>query len=194
MAYINNNQKDDQIILAAKQGNVKEVEELIQKGHDVNTTDSEGSSPLMYAAESGNIKLVEVLLNNGGYLLQANKCLRTPLHFAMQRGNKEMVVFLLSNGARVGIRDHAGNTPLNLAVIRAAVDIVKLLATPNVIDIPNDRNNTPLDNAIEMYRVAIYNTSDYDIITRFLLSKNAKSLSPVIPEYHHKRMIELNKK
>jgi ankyrin repeat protein len=53
---------DFNLILAAERGHYENVKSLLIRGQNVNTTTSEGVTPLMYAADRGDIEIVKLLL------------------------------------------------------------------------------------------------------------------------------------
>ncbi|MEM2908892.1 MAG: ankyrin repeat domain-containing protein [Candidatus Bilamarchaeaceae archaeon] len=54
-----------QLLEAAKEGNTKEVEELLTKGVNVNAKNEYGTTALMWAAYRGNTETVEMLKKYG---------------------------------------------------------------------------------------------------------------------------------
>ena len=58
---IRNKLKSD-LFDAAKKGDTKRVDELIEKGADVNVEDGTGWTPLMYASAQGHTETVELLI------------------------------------------------------------------------------------------------------------------------------------
>jgi ankyrin repeat protein len=179
------------LFYASFKGNVKELRKSVNEGHTIHVTDRTGTSALMYAARCGDIEMVKFLLEAGAIVNQSNHYSQRPIHFAIERGNIAIVSLLLSKQARTDVRDEWGNTPFNIAVIKGAVDIVELLYNEKVVNVPNDRKETPLDNSIDMRRVTTMYEAEHDAINLFLVKRNAQSLSPIVPRYHEQRMKEL---
>ena len=57
--------QDVQLLVAARHGDLKEVQKLIAKGADVNMADDNGVTPLIFAAMAGKTDVVRELLKAG---------------------------------------------------------------------------------------------------------------------------------
>lgn len=111
------------------------VEELIQKGADINEKRA-GWTPLMTASYHGNVKIVEYLIKEGADLdiraevekphpsmayVDSGNNLRsdfigfTALHFAAYYGNTEAAKVLIDNGAKTSMQDEKGYTAYDYA-------------------------------------------------------------------------------
>ena len=55
----------DSIFLAAKRGDIKVIQEFLDKGVDIDVVDSEGWSPLMYAVKNKKLEACKFLLSKG---------------------------------------------------------------------------------------------------------------------------------
>ena len=126
---------NEQLINAAKTGNISAINKLIKKGADVNGINvnlsvfirelnhcATGISALAAAAAAGREDTVAELLKLGA---DPNACRGktyvTPLHLTAQSyiANSETIAdMLISNGAQVNIRDNEGITPLMYALSR----------------------------------------------------------------------------
>ena len=106
---------------AVRRGDLKQVQELIQRGVDVN----EGymvaelscvhSSLLTVAIEEGYKEIALELLAAGADVHVKDRDGRTALHWACDKGLEEVVKVLISSGSRVDERDMSGLTPVMLA-------------------------------------------------------------------------------
>ncbi|MHC9539290.1 MAG: ankyrin repeat domain-containing protein [Vulcanimicrobiota bacterium] len=113
---------------AARYGQVKAVEYLIQRGAKVNGRCSYGGTPLSMAAEKGYTEVVRLLIANGADVhIKSHD--NTPLHNAVNFGHREAAEILIDSGADINARDRYGNTPLYWAVHRGYRDVVELLIT-----------------------------------------------------------------
>jgi len=111
---------------AARYGQVKAAEYLIQRGAKVNGRCSYGSTPLSMAAEKGHTGVVRLLIANGADVhIKSHDS--TPLHYAVNFGHRDAAEILIDSGANINARDQYGNTPLYWAVHRGHRDVVELL-------------------------------------------------------------------
>ena len=128
-----------ELIIAANDGDIIRVRELLDAGINPNITDYDGDTPLVYASEEGYTEIVKLLLDSGA---DADPNLQeqgryTPL-IVSSDNDYDIVKLLLENGADPNIQNHEGYTPLIWATIMGCNDIVKLLlengADPNISD------------------------------------------------------------
>ncbi|KAE8777833.1 ankyrin repeat and protein kinase domain-containing protein 1-like [Hordeum vulgare] len=111
----------NQLHVAARKGNLKEVRRLLNEGMDVNAPawgpKSPGATPLHLAAQGGHVKIMDELLERGANIDARTKgaCGWTPLHIAAKERNKRVVRFLIENGAFLppDLNDHRFNPPLH---------------------------------------------------------------------------------
>jgi hypothetical protein len=117
-----------ELIRAAGQGDIGTVRELLERGANVNTRDSEsGWTPLMSAALSGNIDIVRLLIEKGAHVNAQDKFSWTPLMIASRSGHADIVRVLLDAGADVNAKTGTGYTALMAAAKQGHAEIVKLL-------------------------------------------------------------------
>lgn len=137
------------IQVAAGQGNLSEIQRLLNAGIEVDSRDTEyHKTPLILAAQGGQTAAARLLLDNGADVNAYDKCC-TALHFAASEGFKDVAKLLLDRGANINSRDHCGGTPLMEAVCNNRAEIVKLLLDSNAdINIKGTdlgwKNNTAL--------------------------------------------------
>ena len=87
----------------------------MSRGLDVDSKDSEGSTPLMLAAACGMIEAVNYLLDKGADPCIGDQLGRNSLHAASEGGNVAIITKMLSLGLDVNSKDFAGCTPLKIA-------------------------------------------------------------------------------
>lgn len=68
---------------------------------DVNTKDSDESTPLHVAAHSGNSKVVKMLIDAGADVRAVDDEGLTPLHWATETGNLKILKLLIDSGSDV---------------------------------------------------------------------------------------------
>jgi ankyrin repeat protein len=115
--------------LAAYFGLKEAMTTLLKKGHDLDSKNSYGRTPLSHAAGNGHEAVVKLLLKKGAELENKDtKYGRTPLSRAAEN-SREAVVRLLMKGAELDTRDESsyGRTPLSYAASHGHEAMVKLL-------------------------------------------------------------------
>ncbi len=87
------------LITAAARGQTNEVKVLLEKGADINATDSLRWTPLMAAAFNGRIDTVKVLLSQGADVNLVSDEGTTALKLAKGRRHSKIVELLKAAGA-----------------------------------------------------------------------------------------------
>lgn len=96
---------------AATRGDTTQVQQLLDKGTDVNTKDIANQTALIYAAAQGHTETVELLLNRGADVNATGDVVGwTALLSAAQAGHTECVKVLLAHGANINQRNTAIST------------------------------------------------------------------------------------
>ena len=106
------------------------VELLVEHGAQVETSSSEGLTPLHLAAQTLGARLVSMLIDNGtedDYVDRRDSAGWSALHWAARSGKEETVQLLLDNGADVLAADKEDATPLDAALSQGREEIVQLL-------------------------------------------------------------------
>lgn len=106
---------EENLIEASKNGEVKVVENLINKNTDVNCKDEKGLTPLHHAVKIQSESLVKLLVKSGANVNEKNKNGNTPLMFAVGVKNKRLVRYLINKRADVNKRNKNGQTALYMA-------------------------------------------------------------------------------
>ena len=135
--------KDRKIVGAAGRGDTAQVERLIEKGVDVNTTMTvehagqtiEGVTALHVAAEQGHVDIVKLLIENGADLDAGVTSGQAPgataLHMAAEQNRIEAARILIENGADLNAAitagPIAGATPLDFARHQGHGQMIELL-------------------------------------------------------------------
>ncbi|CAM6087993.1 unnamed protein product [Calypogeia fissa] len=107
--------------VAARMGDLEEVQRLLNEGADVNAPSwgpkAPGTTPLHLASTGGHLHVMNELLERGANIEARTKggCGWTPLHNAAKEKNKRAVRFLLENGAFLSpdMTDTRFNPPLH---------------------------------------------------------------------------------
>lgn len=117
----------DWLILAAKRGNIREVERILDSGADSDFRGMWGMTPLIWAASKGHTKIAELLLSRGADVNARANNQSTALMWACFSGHDDMVRLLLEKGAEVQAKSNSGATPLVAAAERGHQETVRLL-------------------------------------------------------------------
>lgn len=113
--------------IASLLGHFTVVRRLLNKGVDISTQDSDGSTALHHAVDRGHKEVAELLLENGANIAAGDDHGRTALQQAVFRGHGEIARLLLDRGADISSRDNGGETALHHAVDGGRKDMVRLL-------------------------------------------------------------------
>jgi uncharacterized protein len=119
----------DQLYKAAQKSDVQTAKNLLDKGLDVNSKSSTGSSPIHAAAANNDKDMLDLLIAKGANLGVQNKEGDTPLVCATKYGGgKEATVKrLLEAGADPAIADKKGKTALDYAKEKDQKKAIELL-------------------------------------------------------------------
>ena len=92
---------NSQLIDAAEKGNLAEVEDLLDKGVDVNAKDDDGNTVLMWASDRGYKEIAELLINKGADVnVKDGFAGATALLYASVEGHEDIVELLKEHGAK----------------------------------------------------------------------------------------------
>ena len=89
-----------ELSLAAAQGDLPLVQQLLEEGTDINDTDAWGHTPLMSASWAGQMPVVRVLLERGADVNSTTSDDWTALRFAKAQGHPDVVAVLKAAGAK----------------------------------------------------------------------------------------------
>lgn len=161
-----------EFISAARSSNTKLLEELIDKGVDINTRVC-GSTALMYATFYGQERVIGFLLEKGADPDIPNFAGETALMLAVERKNMILTQLLLKYNADANKADSKGSTVLSRAVKLGLLDFIKILvdegnADVDEADTPKEQSegNTPLHEAAFL---------GFEDIVLYLLEKGASA-------------------
>lgn len=115
------------LLEAAKDGNVKDVQELLAAGADINGAVEGDGTALIVAARAGNKPMVQFLLQQGADPNVASPGDGNALIMAAEEGHTEIVDLLLNSGARVNEIVEGDENALIKASGSGHVDVVQLL-------------------------------------------------------------------
>eukprot|EP00416_Gambierdiscus_australes_P029554 CAMPEP_0171093390 /NCGR_PEP_ID=MMETSP0766_2-20121228/39053_1 /TAXON_ID=439317 /ORGANISM="Gambierdiscus australes, Strain CAWD 149" /LENGTH=251 /DNA_ID=CAMNT_0011551831 /DNA_START=146 /DNA_END=901 /DNA_ORIENTATION=- len=100
---------------AAKNGDLKAVQEFLGTGKPLDAQDHKGITALGYAIGANRIAVVKLLLDSRANPYAVDASGNSGLHYAAGYGRKELVEFLLKTGAAVNQVNAQGLSPLSVA-------------------------------------------------------------------------------
>ncbi|XP_026132743.1 ankyrin repeat and SOCS box protein 3 [Carassius auratus] len=119
------------VAVAAREGKVRRVQRLIQRGFAVDVKDNRGWNALHEAAAAGSAECVRLLLpaavNCEDYVNTLTHNSETPLYFAARNGHLRAVKWLIKGGADINRTTNELSCPLFAAVDSGHKDVVELL-------------------------------------------------------------------
>uniref|UniRef100_A0A672I5L9 Kinase D-interacting substrate 220a n=1 Tax=Salarias fasciatus TaxID=181472 RepID=A0A672I5L9_SALFA len=115
------------LMVAAEQGNLEIVQELIRRGANVNLDDVDCWTALISAAKEGHIEVVKELLENNANLEHRDMGGWTAVMWAAYKGRTDVAQLLLERGANPNITGQYSVYPIIWAAGRGHADIVDLL-------------------------------------------------------------------
>uniref|UniRef100_A0A8C6VPK0 Ankyrin repeat domain 27 n=1 Tax=Nothobranchius furzeri TaxID=105023 RepID=A0A8C6VPK0_NOTFU len=115
----------------------------------VNSTNTDGFSPLHVAALHGRSTLAALLVRHGANVNARTNQSATPLHLASQNSHIQVMKFLLECNAKLNKKDQYGNTPLIHACLRGNVEAADtLLQSHALVNMVNLQGNSALHVAV----------------------------------------------
>ncbi|XP_053093545.1 kinase D-interacting substrate of 220 kDa B isoform X5 [Pangasianodon hypophthalmus] len=115
------------LMLAAEQGSVEIVQELIRRGANVNLDDVDCWTALISASKEGHVEVVKELLANNANLEHRDMGGWTALMWGAYKGRVEVARLLLEKGANPNITGQYSVYPVIWAAGRGHAEIVRLL-------------------------------------------------------------------
>eukprot|EP00288_Rhodomonas_lens_P010268 CAMPEP_0177745062 /NCGR_PEP_ID=MMETSP0484_2-20121128/30099_1 /TAXON_ID=354590 /ORGANISM="Rhodomonas lens, Strain RHODO" /LENGTH=263 /DNA_ID=CAMNT_0019259647 /DNA_START=243 /DNA_END=1031 /DNA_ORIENTATION=+ len=124
---------------AAKVGDVKALEALLDGGMPVNTLDKYGGTVMHWAAGTGQLAICQMLLARGAdpniRLSKGGGRGRTVLHYAARNGHLDVCTWLVEAvHIPADVPTHDGTTPLQLAVWKGHLPVCNWLVHTKGVD------------------------------------------------------------
>lgn len=169
IALIKTQNEIEDLCLAIKDVKVKEIDDLINGGVNVNVRGQNGMTPLHYAAKKHNEDIANALIKAGADINIKDQDGRTPLHWAAIERNKGVANALIKAGADVNAKDDYGRIPLHWAVNAGSIEVTQILLETKVNVNAQDKNGkAPLhlaakENHAELVKVLLSNRADISV-------------------------------
>jgi ankyrin repeat protein len=119
---------DEALVHSALDRQLAKVQDLVEKGADVDAVGGKDRTALMWAAANGHTEVVEYLYSKGADINAKDGDNQTALMLATRRSYVPIVEFLLQNGAEVNVQSR--KQQISALMIAAAVGnetIVRML-------------------------------------------------------------------
>ncbi|ERM93580.1 ankyrin repeat domain-containing protein 65 [Amborella trichopoda] len=117
----------DSLCRAARRGDTRAVQRLLESGASVHGRDQHGWTALHRAAFKGWMEVVRVLVEKGADINATDEEGYTPLHCASESGQAEVVELLVKKGADTESRTGQGATAIQIASSLHYSGVVRLL-------------------------------------------------------------------
>ncbi|XP_044497967.1 protein VAPYRIN-like [Mangifera indica] len=105
----------DSLCVAARKGEMRTIQRLIENGAVINGKDQHGWTALHRASFKGKIEVVRMLIDKGIDIDAKDEDGYTALHCAVESGNTDVSELLVKKGADIEARTSKGVTPLQIA-------------------------------------------------------------------------------
>ncbi|XP_062864164.1 kinase D-interacting substrate of 220 kDa B isoform X1 [Trichomycterus rosablanca] len=115
------------LMIAAEQGSLEIVQELIRRGANVNLDDVDCWTALISASKEGHVEVVKELLANNANVEHRDMGGWTALMWAAYKGRAEVARLLMEKGANPNITGQYSVYPIIWAAGRGHAEIVRLL-------------------------------------------------------------------
>ncbi len=124
------------ITFAIKNGSLKMVKILHEKGANIQYRTNLGENYLHFAAAQNKVDIAEYLIHCGIDINSTKNGGLTPLHIAAITGSSDVVKLLVQKGANLDLKSKDGGTPLHFADAARNDEIAELLRQSGAKDKP----------------------------------------------------------
>jgi len=142
------------LTLAARQGQLEAVRELLRRGADADRRGLSGHTPLCAAAVGGHDLVVQELLRNGADPERWSAQGQGPLHLAAREGHVRVMRSLMAGGAKPLALNHAGRHALFEAALTGHTAAMAALVEAGVPASAPDQRGLNALHAAAMHRHA----------------------------------------
>ena len=133
------------LYMAARNGQLDLVAELLKDGAHVDTGGFDADTPLIASAERGDADVIRALLRARADVQATDKFGGTALHRAAERGDGEVADLLAKAKADVNARDSFGRCPMHLAALYGHEDVRRALICNGAESAPLCEGKSPDD-------------------------------------------------
>ena len=144
-------QNQDNIIQAARFGDLEKLSDCIESGIPVDHADPVGETPLFHIIGAGSDKAFELLIANGADVRLRDSQGNTTLHKAVTFGRREFAVQLIDRGLDINAPNKVGATALHYAVRSGNLGMVEFLVEKGAkVEVKNADGISPAEVAQAM--------------------------------------------
>ena len=137
-------QNQDNIIQAARFGDLEKLSDCIESGIPVDHADPVGETPLFHIIGAGSDKAFELLIANGADVRLRDSQGNTTLHKAVTFGRREFALQLIERGLDINATNKVGATALHYAVRSGNLGMVEFLVEKGAAtEMKNADGSTP---------------------------------------------------
>lgn len=182
--------KHTNLLLAAEQGNLAHITEMVEAGADINAIDDRGRTAAMIAVHTNQPDLFNLLIEKGADINIRDNRSDNPLLYAGAEGMLDIVKASIAAGADTTLTNRFGGTALIPAADRGHVEIVKeLLAASDVnIDHVNNLGWTALLEAVLLGDGGERHQEIVKLLVEYGADVNIADSEGVTPLQHAKRL------
>ena len=160
---------EQELICAAREGRVSDVEKILRRHQNPNVTDEEGETPLGHAVCAGHLEVVRLLL-------KARASTERPgaicpcLHAASEIGHLDIVRLLVEKKSDKNAQDEVGSTALTRAATAGQFEVVRFLVMVRAdVDKVDRLNGTALKYAsargdVRIVRLLLQKKADFGTV------------------------------
>ena len=116
VAQPNGSRSENALFVAAAEGSVAQLAQLLENGAQLSEVDDSGRSALSFSAAHGHTEAAKALCARGANVNATDKSGRTPLMHAVLGGHLDTTVQMALIGANVSQQDDQGCTALDHAI------------------------------------------------------------------------------
>ena len=144
-ALLENPALGSRLVVAARNGDTKEIQRLLDLGADADAEDGRGRPALVLSAMNGHGAAARALLSRGADANAADEKGKSALMWAAENGDSQLVGTLLAKSVDINATNKNGETALINATWRGQAAIVRLLLDQGAaIDQPDNDGGAPL--------------------------------------------------
>ncbi len=128
ISYLNIIALAEQIVEAAKNGDLQSVKMILTQDHSkLNATDEEKYTALHWACMRAHWDVVKYLIEEGADLNVVGGDGGTQINWAVHHDNVEIIKLMIEKGAKLNIQNQWGMTELHTAIWRGCIQVVEYL-------------------------------------------------------------------